>query len=234
MEHTIRDALDALSMVMVNAVFHPDTYQYLPTTVEYLSSLGVRQIYLNPDFSAEWQPEDAISLPHYYDKIGKQYIEFYLQKKPHFISLIDSKISLILRNGYEKSEKCNMGVGELAFTTDGSIFPCERLVGDGNGNQKIGHVDTGVDLNCMSCNTAAGSSINSECLACPLKDYCMNWCGCSNYFSTGYYNRAAPILCASEKSLIKTASEVFNTLENKVGHSFFEHLAGTPQFNSTL
>ncbi len=31
----------------------------------------------------------------------------------------------------------------------------------------------------------------------------MNWCGCSNAFMTGYYNRVGPFLCASERAAIE-------------------------------
>ncbi len=51
-EKTLRQALQTFPTVLVNAVYHPRTFSHLPEVVQYFSSLGLRQIYLNPDFSA--------------------------------------------------------------------------------------------------------------------------------------------------------------------------------------
>jgi uncharacterized protein len=51
-EATLRAALQALPCVLVNSVYHPQTVRHLPATLDYLSGLGVRQIFLNPDYSA--------------------------------------------------------------------------------------------------------------------------------------------------------------------------------------
>lgn len=217
---------------MVNSVYGPDTCRYLPKTIEYFSELGVRQIYLNPDYSATWTIEETDKLEQIYKQIGDKYIEFYLENDPHYISLIDGKITSLLRGGYDTKEKCQMGRKELAFTPSGRIYPCERLVGDDTGEHSIGHVDEGIKLNCMACHTKSNSNHNPECTNCSLKDYCMNWCGCSNYFTTGYYNRVSPFLCASEKAAIKTAFHVFQQLESQKGGLFFDHVSGVPMGNS--
>ena len=60
----------------------------------------------------------------------------------------------------------------------------------------------------------------------------MNWCGCSNYFMTGYYNRVGPFLCASEKAAIQAASRVVEVLERSLGPTFVHHLTGETHFNS--
>jgi uncharacterized protein len=54
----------------------------------------------------------------------------------------------------------------------------------------------------------------------------MNWCGCSNYFSTGNYNQAGPFICASEKAAISSALFAFQQLEQKFGASLIEKLSG--------
>ena len=233
-EQTIQQALKAFSGVMVNAVYAPQTLRYLPATVEYFSSLGVRQIYLNPDFTANWTQEAIEQLPEVYRAIGELYIQYCRQNSPHFISLIDSKIAVILRQGYHPLERCRMGCGEFAFSPEGNIYPCERLVGDGSNGHCIGDVYNGIQLEKLQCRRLAGDSLNPECSNCGLKDYCMNWCGCSNYFSSGYYNRVSPFLCASERAAIEAAFNVFQTLEKEKGNLFFEHLGGAPLVNSLL
>jgi uncharacterized protein len=222
---TIQKAVKTLPLVLVNAVFHPKTYQLLPRTVEFLSTLGAQRIYLNPDYSAEWTLADIAQLPERFNEVTELYIKYYLERKPIFISLIDYKIAVILRGGYHARERCRMGSGEFAFTPEGNIYPCERLIGNGdNGSHCIGNIDTGLQLDKMLCHTTPGKEVNTECETCSLKEYCMNWCGCSNYMSTGLYNQVSPFTCASEKMLIRCAFRAFRVLEEKLGPTFHNHL----------
>ena len=146
-----------------------------------------------------------------------------------YIQKLTDKITVMLRGGYQPLERCRMGKGELAFAPSGNIYPCERLIGNDDGSTHcIGHVDTGIDPGRMVCNRMAGGRVNDECLACGIRDYCMNWCGCSNYFATGYYNRVSAFLCASEQAAVRVAFRVFQDLETQEGGAFMEHLAGRP------
>jgi uncharacterized protein len=229
---TILSAQEAGLPLLVNAVYGPRTLEALPETVRFLSSLGVRQIYLNPDFSAPWSPRDASRLPDVYDRVGRLYVRLYREGRPHFVSLLDGKIAVILRGGYEPAERCRMGRAEFAFTPDGGIYPCERLVGDGGERHRIGHVASGLQTGRMLCHLASGSEKDPECLTCGLSEYCMHWCACSNYLATGHYNRVGGFLCASEKAAIRTARSVCERLERSLGSTFVEHLGGYPLVNS--
>jgi uncharacterized protein len=236
-EQTLRDALDAFDNVMVNAVYRPESFEQLPQTIEYFSSLGLRQIYLSPDYSAEWTPQQAARLTDVYGDVAARYQDYYRNGDPHFISLIDSKIAVILRGGYQPQERCSMGRGEMAFTPDGAIYPCERLVGDGEGKHCIGHIDNGVDATLMQCHSAEQPQIAviapaKPCDTCDLKSLCMNWCGCSNYFGSGYYDRASAFLCASERAAITVAAKTYQNLEADYGELFFDHATGSPLGNS--
>jgi uncharacterized protein len=234
-ERTIRQALEAFPLVLVNAVYHPQTVHHLPDVVAYLSGLGVRQIYLNPDFSAPWTKGEADALYDVYRKVSELYEDYYLRGEPHFISLIDSKIAVMLRKGYQPLERCQMGKREFAFTPEGRIYPCERLVGDGiQEDHCMGDIFGGLDEDRLPCASGPMPSTNVECQSCSLADYCMNWCGCSNYFSTGKYNQSGPLLCASERAAIRVAYEVFQSLEHKLGGIFTEHLAGFPSLPSRV
>ncbi|MFH2054567.1 MAG: SPASM domain-containing protein, partial [bacterium] len=226
-ERNIRRALAALPRVMVNAVYRPDTFLTLPETVEYFFDLGVRQLSLNPDFTAGWSNADLLVLPDIIERVGRIYLNRHLNDQPCFLNLIDFKVAVILRGGYHAKERCRMGKGEFAFSPEGNIFPCERLIGDGSDNEHcIGNIHTGFRFEKLGCHQAPGEDVNQECQECGIKDYCMNWCGCSNMMSTGYYNRVSPFLCASEKATISTAFQVFQQLEEKKGATFISHLVG--------
>lgn len=226
-ERTIRRALEVFPRLMVNAVYGPDSFRDLPRTVEFFSSLGVRRIYLSPDFSASWSSADAAALDAVFGAVADLYRSYYLRGDPHFISLIDGKVAVILRGGFRTAERCRMGHGEFAFTPSGDIYPCERLVGDGGEDHRIGSVFTGLDVSRMLCHRAPGGELRPECERCGLRNHCMNWCGCSNYFSSGHYNRVGAFLCASEQAAIRTAFETFRALD-AAGIPLSDHLGGPP------
>ncbi len=225
-ENGIRTGLAVLGRVPVNAVYRPDNVSKLPEVIEYFSNLGVRQIYLNPDFSANWDETIVARIPAIYEQVAEQYMEFYRQGRPHYISLIDSKITVMLRGGYQPLERCRMGAGELAFTPSGDIFPCERLAEANPNKHRIGGIDGLVRIGSLHDHFAPGPPVNAPCLSCGIRDYCVNWCGCSNYFMTGYYNRVSPFLCVSERAAIELALSVFRRLEAELGPVFMDHLGG--------
>jgi uncharacterized protein len=226
-ERNVRRAAERFPDLRVNAVYRPQTMRCLARGVDYLASLGVSQIHLNPDYSAPWSAADAAELPGIYAQVGEVYCRHRLQGKPLFVSLIDSKIAVILRGGYQSGETCRMGSAEFAYSAGGWIYPCERLVGAGDGGEHcIGHLDSGVRPAGNGCGAA-----NAECATCGLARYCMRWCGCSNFFGSGRYDRASPFLCASERAAIQAAFDVFCFLEKR-GPAFFDHASGLTHADS--
>jgi uncharacterized protein len=234
-EANLSAALKALPAVLVNVVYSPDTYSYLPESIEYFTSLGLRQIILNPDYSAAWGSADIAGLENTYGRIAELYLSCYEVKSPLFISLIDEKIAVILRGGYGPSERCHMGYGEFAFSPQGFVFPCERLVGDGERNRHcIGHLDQPDNLQRGHCQAKGNGCKNTECQLCGVADYCMNWCGCSNFFASGDYRRPSPFLCTSERLAINAAFNVLKQVEEDNQLIFINHYAGLPMVNSSV
>jgi uncharacterized protein len=234
-ERAIRMAVGRLRYAPVNAVYRPETLARLPETIDYLSSLGVRHIYLNPDYSARWTQADIDRVPEIYGAVAERYKRYYRQNEAHYISLIDVKITVILRGGYQPSEHCGMGEREFAFTASGRVLPCERLassqpelhaIGSANGADGI------VQIGPLQDHFAPGPPGHSACAACSIQSYCANWCGCSNYMMSGAYNRVSPFLCASERTSIRLAFDAFRELESELGPTFMDHLGGMGQSRS--
>ena len=218
--------------MLFRSVYTPATLKNLGDTVSYLRGTGLRHIYINPDYSAPWSIDNLSELEDAYRALKKIYINAYIKEEPLFISIIDAKIAAILRGGYQNKEKCQMGIRDFAFSPSGNIFPCERLIGDGEKNKHcIGNVNEGYlgKINC--CLKTGGYEINQECIACSLRPYCMNWCGCTNYFSSGYYNRVGPFICASEKYAIQISFEIIEEIPEQQSYLFSEHLSGRLSMN---
>ena len=226
-ERNLLRAKDSIRYILVNAVYYPQSLPRLPEIVRYFSSLGLRKIFLNPDFSAPWSADDIALLPEIYAGLGDLYVDAMIRGDPHVIGMIDSKIAVILHNGYAPDERCRMGTHEFAFAPSGRIYPCERLIGADDGKHAIGSVlETGdMPPRCRCMGTVAA---NPECTVCSLRKFCMNWCGCSNFFQSGSYDRTGPFLCASEKAAITTAMESFRRLSDEFGPDVLGHLSGIP------
>lgn len=231
-EKNIRQALSHFPMIPVNSVYGLETLESLPDIIDYLASLGVKNIYLNPDISASWTKKEADILPRIYNIVGEKYMNYYMQGTPKYISLIDGKIAVILRGGYKLTERCSMGRGEIAFSPSGNVYPCERFIGsDDSLTHYIGNINEGI-ISTNQCPSISTAALNQECQTCGLKDYCMNWCGCTNYFGTSRYDMVSPFICASEKEAIKVAFGIIQRGDEKWLSLFSDHLAGTPQMNA--
>jgi len=232
-EATLQQALLKMP-VLVNAVYSPETLLQLPDTIRHFMSFGLRQIYITEDSSAQWRDEDVERLEAALGEVADIYMEAYRKKQPVFINVIDEKIATILRGGFFPLEKCHMGKRKFAFSPEGNIFRCDRLVYDGNPDSPhcMGNVKTGIDPSKMSCKINETDTINSECLTCSIEKYCMHWCGCTNFQSTGYYNRAGAFLCAKERTAIKIALHVLKTLEADVPTTFVHHQTGLLPVNA--
>jgi uncharacterized protein len=229
-EQTLKEALPYFPLMPVNAVYSEQTLQYLPQTVDYLIDLGVKNIYLNPNISANWTQTHAQQLDPIYGALAEKYIQFYLQGKPKFINLIDNKISVILRGGYKPLERCQMGSSELAFGTTGNLYPCERLIGSDNGKTHcLGNILDGT-LKPTACKTLPSTATNTECTQCGLSEYCMNWCGCTNYHATGRYDHVSAFMCAHERATINVAYQTIQKL-NQNNITLSHHIQGTPLTN---
>jgi uncharacterized protein len=229
-EKNIREIVKLFPLAPVNAVYSPSTLQSLPQVIDYFVSLGVSNIYLSPNISTLWAKKDADLLPEIYNSIGEKYLQFYNEGKPKHISIIDGKISTLLSGGYQPFERCQMGSGEFAFTASGNIYPCERLVGSDDGETNcIGNLNEGLSVK-KCCSGSSNAAANLDCKSCGIKSYCMNWCGCTNYYSTGRYDIVGPFMCASEKALITTAFKIIKELGSQWS-SLSSHLLGTPLMN---
>lgn len=219
----LHEAIEQLNYVQVNAVYGPDTIDYLPETVSFFTPLGISTIHLNPNICAIWPEESYLKFRKIYAQIANYYIHSYQSGQECAINLIDSKIILFLKGGYEATDVCGMGETEWGFAPSGNIFPCERFIGEDDANSLfcLGNVHTGLDHERLSSLLKQRGNSNKECKTCVLCKYCMNWCGCTNFYMTGQTDLAGPVLCESEKAVIEAAKYVFITLKDN--ELFLDH-----------
>jgi len=224
-ETKIKMALKLFPFLPVNAVYSPSTLELLPEVVKYLAALGLKNIFLSANITAKWTQNEVNMLQGTWDKVGNIYKDFYNKGNPIYINLIDDKIAVVLRGGFAPNERCRMGRGEISFSTSGAMYPCERLVdsqnpkahciGNSNGTRPISRRSKPIPTIAM----------DHACIKCELRKYCVNWCGCSNFFATGRYNRVGAFQCASEKTALNVALRIIQSMKEDTPF-FSHHLSG--------
>lgn len=223
--HNLDLALKKLDNVQVNAVFGPDTIMTLKNSLMFLVNSGVNVIHINPDILANWSANLSHKIQDVYTEIAEYYISCYTRGREIAINLLDSKMLIFIQGGYGQSDVCAMGDGEWGFAPSGNMYPCERFIGDDENSQFcLGNIHTGLDLKRRCAISRKRGNHNSECRNCSLKKYCMNWCGCTNYFMSGQTDLAAPILCAMEQATIQAARHVFDSLISSDNELFTDHM----------
>ncbi len=221
-------ALSILDYVQVNAVYGPDTVDKLLETVSFLSEKNVSSIHLNPNITAQWSNDYYPILRKKFQEIADYYISSYTNGQEIAINYIDNKIIIFLKGGYSDFDKCHMGELEWGFAPSGNIYPCERLVGDDNNESFcMGNTQTGLNVDRQSTILWSKNQMgNLKCRNCELQQYCMNWCGCTNYFMTGKTNQTGEFMCANERAAIEAARRVLISLKDNplfIDH-FYQYL----------
>jgi uncharacterized protein len=221
----LRMAMNCLDAVQVNAVYGPETITSLPESVVFFTELGVPVIHLNPDILASWSENMFPKLAESYMQIANHYIQCYHRGQEIAVNLIDSKLILFLKKGYSIHDMCGMGETEWGFAPSGNIYPCERFIGeDDDLSFCLGNIHTGLDLTRRCSLLQRRGNHDEACRICNLKKYCMNWCGCTNYYLTGKTDSAGPVMCAIEKAAIEAAEHVLVTLSELDNELFIDHL----------
>lgn len=214
-ERNLKKATEELENVQVNAVYGPETIDNLPESVAFFTELGVPIIHLNPNICASWPRDTYSKVRETYMQIANYYIQSYRQGQEIAVNLIDSKIIVLLKGGYGVEDRCGMGETEWGFAPSGNIYPCERFIGeDKNTHLCLGNIHTGLELARRRSLLEHRGNRNEECKACYLQKYCMNWCGCTNYYMTRHTDLAGPMLCESEKAAIQAAKLVLIALKD--------------------
>ena len=194
-------------------VVNPANVKHLEESVRWMGGACGLDIMLNPDFGAKWTPEALAALSAAYEKVGEEVVRRYRAGNPLTLNVIQSKIGAYVKGGYQTCDMCSLGEREIAVAVSGNIYPCARLVGnDDLENLCMGNVLTGVDREKKLKLAAARGNRNPKCLDCSLRAWCLQWCGCVNYVTSGRTDWVGEFTCFHEKLSIRVADRVAETL----------------------
>lgn len=200
----------------VISVVTPQNIAYLNESIKYLhQELNVKNIRLALNYFTEWGDETE-NYTKIYHMLGKYVIEQYRHNQEITIDIIDEKILTQL----EGCNSCSFGEMKIAVAPSGTIYPCERLIGEDSGDMSIGDVYNGFDFSKRNELIAQRGNSNEECKTCELKERCTNSCGCTNYTLTNSISTTNGVVCFFQKLFIEVADEVASTLYKEKNKMF--------------
>lgn len=222
----VRSAPGLMSQVV--CVVTPNNVHLLREGVQWLAEQYGGMICLNFDYWAPWDEEHLRTAAAQYSQCAALMTRSFREGHPLLLDVFMSKMSSLLRGGYQACQFCRMGEKEICVSVDGKLFPCSRLVGDTHHPElRIGHVSTGLDRAKQTLLSAKVRNTPASCLACTRRPHCIHWCGCSNYAGTGDVSTPSQAACFLEQHLIEAATTMLRALrreDNAQLRRLFGHL----------
>jgi uncharacterized protein len=219
--------LAAGAPLMTISVVDPRNVQLLGDSVGFIAGRGVERIVLNPNYSAPWTDAALATWRRGFADVTALWLERRRQKRPLYVNVLDDKLVVAAKGGYEARDRCDMGHGRVAVAPSGNLYPCERLLAeDEEVALRIGDVFSGVDGGRQLCIDAQRGPVNDECGGCGVKDACSSSCACANRAETGELGVAGGVQCWHEQTAIEFADAAAEALLRAERPGFVARLRG--------
>ena len=195
-------------------VVTPATAPLLAEGVRYLHARSALPIAVNLDFTADWDEASLASLRTAYETLADDVLASWRAgDRPLHLTWLDGKLKALRLGGYRSCDKCDPVRRELAVAPSGNLYPCPNLVGNDDKEElRLGTAQAGFDLAAIARALARRGNHNPACRDCPAAPRCVNWCCCTNWFSTGRTDLVGSLGCFHEKLSIEQADRVAETL----------------------
>lgn len=215
----------------VICVVTPANAHLLTEGVQWLAAHYSGTISLNLDYWSPWSEDELATLTARMEEVGALVLRSWRRGTPIRLANLEDKIRLHIHHdpAAPECQLCHVGEQEIAITTDGSFYPCSRLIGvSGAEKYRFGCTATGIDRARQHYLIATRGNSTPACKICTLRHRCLNSCGCTNHAATGSLNRVSPFLCAAQRLLIRTADSIAEPLfaeQNPAFLAAFYHAA---------
>lgn len=205
-------------------VVTPSNVHLLAEGVQWLHEHYRGRIGLNLDFWSEWTDEQFATLESQYEQVMQLALTTYREgKKPLLLANFEDKVLSHLHENERSCDNCHAGEREFAISVDGNIFPCSRLVGEGDDPAiTFGNVRDGIDRARQNWLIATRGNRTPACKLCTLRHRCMNSCSCTNHAASGHWDQVSPLLCQSEQLFIHSADAIAEILYAERNPAFME------------
>lgn len=230
-ERCLRLLVEAGRSFETISVVTPASAPLLGESVEYLFDAGVPRVTLNPCYEAVWEDASLDAWETGLRRAAEAVKRWMRAGRTVSLSTFDNKILAALKGGLGGEDKCQLGDGFVAISPAGHLYACERLVAeDDHPEDRVGHVDTGVDRRKVGCLRPDVSedrhAINEECNDCAERPRCSASCACANRAETGNMQVAGGVQCWHEKVSAKIADELGEELFRELNPVFLRWFYG--------
>lgn len=202
---TLRRLLAGNKTFRVVMVVRPDTVDFLTQGIEFLQELGLSRVEPSLDLWTRWAAED---LPRLERAIALCAGLWRSGLPDRSIGWFDEKAVRLARVPTAITSRCGFGDGEIAVAPSGRLYPCERLIGEDDGDSPMalpGHVLDGKDF--LNLERAPVRS-EPSCGPCVMQSDCNTICRCSNYVRTGDVTRPDGLLCTWNQACLNETAAV--------------------------
>ncbi len=207
----------------VCAVVSPENVQDLPASIDFFVESGIRALFLNPNFFAQWDDEQLALWRRGYEHAARRFENEFRSGRAFHVNFITAKIVTHLKGGYDRSDCCDFGQKEIAVAPSGNIYPCQRMVGEDTAELGLmGDVSSGLNVSTCRELAYAREITGDDCLRCDLRRRCRNWCSCVNHRLTGRFDRTGALVCLHERMAIEIADSVASRLFEEKNKTFME------------
>ena len=219
-EKNAKKILSQIDNVIAMPVITKNNLGNLSNNVKYLIDLGFKKINLQFNYMDNWESEDLPKIEEQYNEVAKIYENKLLQEENIDIFSIDKKIKTYIKKGYDCNNDCKLGMKSIDVGVDGDFYPCEQLVG--NKQYVIGNCKTGIDEIARMKIVQEAKKENEICKKCSIRNRCKHTCACMNYMLTKDINELSPLVCETEKIIIRVADAMAERLYKQSSDMFIQ------------
>lgn len=207
---------DSIAMCVVTK----NNLKYLGESIKHLVNIGFYYINILFDYTEDWQDNDLVEIKKQYSNVAQIYINKMLNEEPIYMPIFDEKIKSYVQSEYNCNDNCMLGIKSVNVGTDGNFYPCMQFVK--NSNFIIGNTRDGIDYEARSRLLESSGRELDLCKNCNIKKRCKHICACKNYLINKNVNELSPLVCETERIIIKIADKIAEDLYTRKSKMFMK------------
>ena len=219
-EENLLKVLKQFEDVTTMTVVTKNNLAMLDKSVEYLIKIGVKNINILFDYSADWQDSDLKEIKKQINKVTNIYAREIKNENDINIPIIDEKIKSYINDKFNCNDNCKFGNKTINVGTDGNLYPCMQFVN--NNKYIIGNCKDGIDNVKLLKLLSNSAKENDICKDCSVKKRCKHTCACKNYKLTNDVNGLSPLTCETERIFIEAADKMAEKLYKENSKLFIQ------------
>lgn len=196
-EQVIDDLLARGHKFGILAVLNRSNAGRLPELLEWCLARGITSLLVNPLLSGQGKTDAHSLLPEEATASMRELFRYWVDRKLYRkielegFQAFEDNVAALSRPYMCRKQRCGAGREQLAFDTEGNIFPCDYLVGESE--FELGNVQNLLPLSIRDSKRmkALHEEVHpdrlSECSSCPMFAFCGS-CMASSHFHNGTLN----------------------------------------------